>query len=209
VSTTPAATTMAKILRAELRSRHDVQLTHSQVLEIVARQHGVADWNTLAARRPQPRRQLPWNAVNTTIPVLRIFSVEAAVQFYVDFLGFELDFGGPAGGPGTEYYGQISRAATTLQLTEVGYDPGPGATVLIWLDGVEQLREELNERRQQVRVWGPAVWAPELEAAPWGARVLTLADPFGNHLHFNEPDDVGLRQALPRWVPQSVSPATP
>lgn len=35
---------MAKALRAKLRSRHQVELTHSQCLELVARQHGLADW---------------------------------------------------------------------------------------------------------------------------------------------------------------------
>lgn len=116
---------MAKSLRAELRARHQVELTHSQCLELVARQHGLADWNVLAARAAAPSARLPWGAANTTIPVLRIFSVDAALQFYVDFLGFSLDFGGPAGGPGTAYYGQVSRAATTLHMTEVQYDPGP------------------------------------------------------------------------------------
>jgi uncharacterized glyoxalase superfamily protein PhnB len=75
-----------------------------------------------------------------------------------------------------------------------------GATVLVWLAGVDGLRDELNLRRERVRVWGPAVWAPEIEEAPWGARVLTIADPFGNHLHLNEPVDPGDRAALPRWA---------
>lgn len=99
--------------------------------------------------------------------MLRIFSVDAAWQFNVStFLGFKLDFGGPAGGPGTTWYGQVSRAATSLHLTEAHHDPGPGATVLISIDGVGGLREELNERRERVRRWGPAVWAPEIEDAP-------------------------------------------
>jgi hypothetical protein len=84
-------------------------------------------------------------------------------------------------------------------MTEVQDDPGPGATILIWIEGIVGLREELNARREQVRVWGPAVWAPEIEDAPWGARVLTIADPSGNHLRFNEPDDPALKAGLPRW----------
>jgi catechol 2,3-dioxygenase-like lactoylglutathione lyase family enzyme len=194
---------MAKALRAELRSRYDVDATHSQCLEIVARQHGVDNWNVLAARharRTEPAR-IPWGAANATIPVLRIFSVDAALQFYVEFLGFTLDFGGPAGGPGTAYYGQLTRAGTTLHVTEVAYDPGPGATVFVWIDGIEGWREALNARRERVRVWGPAVWAPELETAPWGARVLTIADPFGNHLRFNEPTDPDERAGLANWAP--------
>jgi catechol 2,3-dioxygenase-like lactoylglutathione lyase family enzyme len=191
---------MAKALRAELRGRYGVDASHAECLEIVARQHGVGNWNILAARlKSDEAAGLPWGAANATIPVLRVFSVEAALQFYVEFLGFHLDFGGPNAGPGTAYYGQVSRAGTTLHLTEVAYDPGPGATVLLWIDGIEQLRASLNERRDRVRVWGPAVWAPELETAPWGARVLTIADPCGNHLRFNEPVEPKERARLPRW----------
>lgn len=193
------AKAMAKVLRRELHDRHGLELTHSQCLEVVARQHGAADWNTFAARRPTPAAPLPWGAVAPTIPVLRIFSVAAALRFYVEFLGFTLDFGGPSGGEGTPFYGQLTRAGTTLHVTEVAYDPGPGATVLIWLRGLVALRAELDARREHVRVWGPSVWVPEIEDAPWGARVLTLADPFGNHLHLNEPDDPAARRALPSW----------
>ncbi|TYP85955.1 glyoxalase superfamily protein [Blastococcus xanthinilyticus] len=190
---------MAVRLRADLRAHHAVELTHGQCLELVARQHGAADWNTLVARPPRGTAEVPWGAAGATIPVLRIFSVAAALQFYVDFLGFQLDFGGPSGGPGTPYYGQVTRAATTVHLTEVPYAPGVGATVLVWVTGLDRLRAELDARRAEVPVWGPAVWVPEIEQAPWGARVLTLADPFGNHLHLNEPDDADARRVLPAW----------
>lgn len=193
-STDPKA--MAKRLRSQLASSYGLELTHSQSLELIAQTHGLRDWNTLSAHAGDA---LPWEASNATIPVLRIFSVDAALQFYVDFLGFRLDFGGPAGGEGTAYYGQVSRASTTLHLSEVAYDPGPGATVLIWLSDLDAWRDQLNERREDVRVWGPAVWAPTIEPAPWDARVMTLSDPFGNHFHFNEPNDAELRGRLPAW----------
>lgn len=203
MSSKPDPKTMAKTLRTELRARHHVELTHSQCLELVARQYGLANWNVLSAQVSDSSRDMPWDAANTTVPVLRIFSVEAGLQFYVDFLGFHLDFGGPAGGDDTPYYGQVTRSGTTLHLTEVAYDPGPGATLLIWMNGIDHLREELNARREQVRIWGPAVWAPEIEHAPWGARVLTIADPFGNHLRFNEPDDPAAHSGLPLWAKEA------
>jgi hypothetical protein len=56
---------MAKALRAELRSRHQVELTLSQCLEVVARQHGLADWNLLAAPAANRVAALPWGAANT------------------------------------------------------------------------------------------------------------------------------------------------
>ena len=43
---------------------------------------------------------------------------------------------------------------------------------------------------------------PQLEAAPWGARTLTIPDPFGNTLRFNEPDDPAERAGLPVWAPR-------
>jgi hypothetical protein len=201
----PDPKTMAKALRGELLDRFHVESTHSECLEIVARQHGVDNWNILAAQiangdRVRGTSAKPWGARTTTIPVLRIFAVDPAMQFYVDFLGFTLDFGGPNGGPGTAYYGQISKADTTLHLAEAAYDGGQGATVFIWLDGIDDLREHLNDRRTQVPVWGPAVWTPEVEQAQWDGRVLTIADPFGNHLRFSEPNAVGDREGLPRWV---------
>jgi hypothetical protein len=35
---------------------------------------------------------------------------------------------------------------------------------------------------------------------PWGAHTLTIPDPFGNHLRFNEPDDPAERVGLPVWA---------
>ena len=90
--------------------------------------------------------------------------------------------------------------ATTLHLAEAAYDAAQGATVFIWIDGIDQLRERLNRRRTEVPVWGPAVWTPEVEKAQWEGRVLTIADPFGNHLRFSEPDDPNERAGLPSWA---------
>jgi hypothetical protein len=99
---------------------------------------------------------------------MRIFAVDPALPFYVDFLGFTLDFGGPNRGPGTAYYSQVSYAATTLHLAEAAYSASQGATVFIWIDGIDQLRGRLNNRRTEVPVWGPAVWTPEVEKAQGG-----------------------------------------
>lgn len=200
------AKTMAKALRTELAERRGVELTHSECLEIVSRQFGFDDWNVLSAKTTEltaidgDGSAGAWGARSSTIPVLRIFSVDRAREFYVDFLGFTMDFGGPSSGGDSPFYGQVSRARTSLQLTEAEYDPYPGATVHIWLDGVQDLHHELDERRQTVKVWSPAVWAPAPEEAPWGM-VMTIADPFGNTLRFTEPYEPGEKAALPRWSP--------
>jgi hypothetical protein len=72
--------------------------------------------------------------------------------------------------------------------------------VLIWLSDLDTWRDALNNRRERVRVWGPAVSAPTIEAAQWDARVMTRSDPFGNHFRFNEPNGADLRASLPAWT---------
>jgi uncharacterized glyoxalase superfamily protein PhnB len=195
---------MAKALRAELRERQRAELTHSECLEIVARQFGFDNWNVLAARiekegrsRIVPRFLLegldigdPRRATSTTIPVLRIGDEKRALAYYCDFLGFALDFGGPAGGPsGGPFFGQVIRADTTLRLSEQAAPAG--AIVTIHLGDVDALRAELVGRRGDV---------PEVEEVFWGYRILFLTDPFGNLLQFSEPLDADQRVAMPHWT---------
>ena len=59
------AKTMAKSLRDSLVNRN-VSLSHSTCLEIVARQLGFADWNTLSAKLPaQGELGIPLGEVET------------------------------------------------------------------------------------------------------------------------------------------------
>ena len=92
-----------------------------------------------------------------------------------------------SGGPGTDFFGQVSRNGTTLHFTEATYDPFPGSTVDIWMRGVDALHDRLNERRSSVKILPPAVWVPRPEDVPW--RYSVLSDPFGNSLRFTEPLD--------------------
>lgn len=185
------AKTMAKTLRAELLARKQVEISHSEALEIVSRQFGHDNWNIMAAKLEQlagihgDGSTGPESAANLTIPVLRVFDVEQAKRFYVEFLGCTLDFGGPVH-EGGSFYGQVTRSTTTLQLTETPYVGSPGATIGIWTDGVDDLHDELNKRRLEVEVLSPAVWVPAPEDQPW-ARVMTVSDPFGNTFRFMQP----------------------
>ncbi|WP_162908083.1 glyoxalase superfamily protein [Allorhizocola rhizosphaerae] len=193
------AKAIAKSLRAEIRERHQLELSHSESLEIVARLAGYQNWNVLSAQKP-------WHtgfSATTTIPVLRVFDEAAAKEFYADFLGFTLDWGGPSGGPGTPFYGQVSRPGTTLQMALSPYEAGPGATVDIWLSNLDEVHRELSHyvMSRNIRIWGPGIWMPDIMAVPYGtekgSRVLVLSDPFGNHLRLSEPNDKSAH--LPRW----------
>jgi hypothetical protein len=165
------AKAMAKTLRAELLARTQADLPHSQCLEIVARQFGVDNWNVLAALIEKGDPAAPsWRttfAPATTIPVLRIFSEQAARRFYVEFLGFTLDFGGPTTGGDSRFYGQVFRPGATLQLSEQGYEPGPGATIDIWITGLDAYREELVAK--DLGVFGTALGVPGIVEMHWGA----------------------------------------
>ena len=74
MTTQKNAKTMAKSLRDTLADRN-VSLSHSTCLEIVARQFGFADWNTLSAKLPaeegrRARPQDPDTTPQTAIPAL-------------------------------------------------------------------------------------------------------------------------------------------
>ncbi len=113
------------------------------------------------------------------IPVLRIFDVELAKEFYVEWLGFRVDWEHQFEGTLPKYM-QISRGPVVLHLTEHHGDCSPGAKVFINTDDVEALHRELGARpNPRIR--------PGIEHAPWNAKVMTVIDSFGNYICFNQP----------------------
>jgi hypothetical protein len=113
------------------------------------------------------------------IPVLRIFDPALAKRFYIEWLGFTIDWEHQFG-PDFPHYIQISRGPVILHLTEHYGDCSPGAKVFINTDDVDALHRELSERpHPHMR--------PGVEVAPWNAKVMNVTDPFGNRLSFNQP----------------------
>ena len=164
---------MARRLREDLAAR-GIAVGHSEALELVAHQHGARDWNTLAARPPAPGRA----GFGPAVPILRIFDRAKAVEFYVNYLGFRLDWehGGADHSP---LYAQVSRGATVLHLSEHHGDASPGGAALIRVADVDALHAELHGR--------PYDFArPGVTAEEWG-RVMVVIDPFHNRIVFHEP----------------------
>ena len=62
------------------------------------------------------------------IPIIRILSEDKAREFYLDFLGFTLQWEHRFE-PGFPLYAQIRRSDLTLHLSEHHGDGTPGATV--------------------------------------------------------------------------------
>ena len=178
------AKAMAASLRDAVEGRK-LPLSHSDALEIVARQFGCADWNTLSAkiraedapRRPKTQADEP--QFKRAIPILRIFSEEKAKEFYVDYLGFRIDWEHRFG-ENLPLYLQVSRSGLPLHLSEHHGDGTPGATVFLWMHGIKAYHAELRAKDYRY-------YKPGLEEAPWDAWVMTLKDPFGNTLRLSEP----------------------
>jgi catechol 2,3-dioxygenase-like lactoylglutathione lyase family enzyme len=116
--------------------------------------------------------------LDPAIPILRIFSVDKAREFYVDFLGFGVDWEHRFA-PDLPLYMSVSRSGLVLHLSEHHGDATPGATVFVWMQGIHEYQRELIGKR-----YGYA--RPGVEDAPWNAYVMEIADPFGNRLRFSE-----------------------
>ena len=113
-----------------------------------------------------------------TIPILRIFDVSKAREFYVDFLGFSVDWEHRFE-PDAPAYLQVSRAGCVLHLSEHHGDCCPGGTVFIRIRALEQFHKEITEKSYRYM-------RPGIELAPWNAKLMEVTDPFGNRLRFNE-----------------------
>ena len=111
-----------------------------------------------------------------TTPILRIFDEAKAREFYVDFLGFTIDWEHRFE-PGLPLYMQISKDGCVLHLSEHHGDCSPGAALRIETTGLDDFHKELLAKRYKFA-------QPGIEAMPWGTRDMSVKDPFGNRLTF-------------------------
>ena len=113
-----------------------------------------------------PRSQQPMlqggQKLEVAIPILRIFSVDKAKEFYVDFLGFKIDWEHRFG-DNFPLYCQVSRLGLRLHLSEHHGDASPGSTVFIWMRGIAEYNRELLAKNYRY-------YKPGVEDAPWDAQ---------------------------------------
>lgn len=111
-----------------------------------------------------------------TTPILRIFDEAKALEFYVEFLGFNLDWQHrfEANFP---LYLQVSRGDCVLHLSEHHGDCSPGAALRIETDELQAFHQQLLAKDYRYA-------KPGIETAPWGSEEMTVLDPFGNRLVF-------------------------
>jgi catechol 2,3-dioxygenase-like lactoylglutathione lyase family enzyme len=113
------------------------------------------------------------------VPIFRIFSLDKAREFYVDFLGFKVDWE-YCFEPGTPVYMQVSRNGLLIHLSEHHGDGTPGSTAFVHTTGVRELQRELIDKRYRHM-------RPGIEEQEWGMTTVTVIDPFNNRITFGEP----------------------
>lgn len=181
----PDAKAMARALRLALDEKQ-VAITHSECLEIVAKQLGAENWNVLAAKIEaehgggKPSAAPGSIRFSDAIPILRIFDETKAKEFYVDFLGFTIDWEHRFH-TDAPLYAQLSRADIKLHLSEHHGDASPGSTVFVWMRGIMEYNRELLAKDYKY-------YRPGVEEAVWDGKMMQVGDPFGNRLRFSEPN---------------------
>jgi uncharacterized glyoxalase superfamily protein PhnB len=116
--------------------------------------------------------------VQKTIPILRIFDYQKAIEFYKDWLGFEIvwehtfekDF---------PVYMEVQKDGLTLHLSEHHGDATPGASVFIWCTGLKAYHQQLIYQQYKYN-------RPGMEETFYGSWAVNVTDPFGNRISFNE-----------------------
>jgi len=173
------AKAMAKSLQSSL-AEQGLELSHSQVLELVARQFDLPDWNVLAAQitaRSSGSSPDPAIPISPAIPIIRSFDSDKAQAFYIDYLGFCVDWEHRHAAH-LPLYQQISRSGCLLHVSEHHGDATPGGRCFIPMQQLKAFHAELQAKDY------PNL-NPGIEAVPWGLQI-TLTDPFGNRLTFCE-----------------------
>lgn len=110
-------------------------------------------------------------------PVLRMFDVDKAKEFYVDYLGCVIVFEHRFGENFPLYLG-LSFGECSLHLSEHHGDGSPGANIRISCDDIKAYWQALNAKDYAYAKPG------EPGETPWGSLEMTIADPFGNRLTF-------------------------
>ena len=110
------------------------------------------------------------------VPEIPVSNVEKAAEYYVNALGFHLDWHNPQDG-----IGGISQGDCRIFLTNAPFRQhyGNSSPVIIWLN--LESKQEVDELYHRWRDSGAKILA-EPEDKPWHLREFTVADLDGNQL---------------------------
>ena len=111
------------------------------------------------------------------VPILRSFDEARTRSFYLDFLGFELEFEHRFDATAPLYLG-VRKGDCILHLSEHYGDGSPGSAVRIEVDDVTSYIQQLREKGFGNA--NPGVPEP----TPWGTLEIMIQDPASNRLTF-------------------------
>jgi catechol 2,3-dioxygenase-like lactoylglutathione lyase family enzyme len=115
-----------------------------------------------------------------TVAILRSYDEGKAREFYVDWLGFSVDWEHRFE-PNTPLYMQVSRAGIAFHISEHHGDGSPGSHVRVEITGVREFHAELIAKRYKNN-------RPGLEHPEWGGTEFTVSDPVNTRITFAQPD---------------------
>lgn len=116
--------------------------------------------------------------LGTVTPILRIFDIAKAQEFYIGFLGFTVLWEHRYG-ENMPLYMAVGRDDCVLHLSEHYGDASPGSAVRIRVADATSLHHELHEKDYRFA-------KPGLCKTAYDTREISVTDPFGNRLHFFE-----------------------
>ncbi|MFC4871927.1 glyoxalase superfamily protein [Negadavirga shengliensis] len=115
---------------------------------------------------------------NKVIPIFRVFDYRKTIEYYVDWLGFKVDWEHRFD-DNSPIYMQVSMDTIVLHLSEHHGDCCPGSKAFIECTGIREYHKQLLAKKYKYN-------SPGLEVAPWKALCMEVIDPFGNKLLFSE-----------------------
>jgi len=118
--------------------------------------------------------------MTSAIPILRIFDYDKAIEYYINWLSFKIDWENkPDNSP---VYLQISLGEVVLHLSEHYGDSSPGCGVYIEnFKGLKEYHSKIASK--EYKYFKPGLQKPLLKSKPL---CMDIIDPFGNKLSFNE-----------------------
>jgi catechol 2,3-dioxygenase-like lactoylglutathione lyase family enzyme len=120
----------------------------------------------------------PAMKLSQPVPILRMLDEAKAREFYVDFLGFKVDWEHRFAG-NAPLYMQVSRDGCVLHLSEHYADCVPGGAIRIDTDDVDALHREFIAKNYKYA-------HPGVGDTEWGTREMSIKDPFGNRVVFSQ-----------------------
>jgi catechol 2,3-dioxygenase-like lactoylglutathione lyase family enzyme len=112
-----------------------------------------------------------------TVPILHIEDYAEAKAYYVDWLGFNVDWEFRLESTFPVYM-QVSRDALVLHLSEHKGDNPGGVKCHVDVDDLDSLVAEWKLRRPDFN--------QGIQITPWNSKHISLQDPFGNTLGINQ-----------------------